>query len=258
MQQGVVLELASAVLGLLIGSWLNVVIYRLPLMLAAPEAQGRYNLAWPRSHCPACHHPLAWWHNVPLLSFILLRGHCRWCRAPISRRYPLVEGLTALCFAFLASQFDSPALLAASMCLSAWLIALAAIDIETGLLPDVLTLPLMWCGLLFNLWRGAGQLESAVLGAVAGYLLLWLLYWAFRLVTGKEGLGYGDFKLLAALGAWLGYAELPQVLLLSSLTGLLAGGILMFLRRMARHDPLPFGPYLALSGWVVWVWSARF
>lgn len=247
----------ATMLGLLVGSFLNVVIHRMPRMLAPPESGLSYNLARPRSHCPSCLHSLSWWQNLPLVSFCLQNGRCSACGVRISWRYPLVEALTALCYGFLAWRLEAPLALAGALWFSSVLIALAVIDFECGLLPDALTLSLLWSGLLFNLSGGPVSLAQAVLGAVCGYMALWLLYWCFRLLTGREGLGYGDFKLFAALGAWLGWTWLPQVLLLSSLTGLLAGGILMLSGRMAKGDPLPFGPFLALSGWVAWIFDAR-
>ncbi|BEV73346.1 A24 family peptidase [Paludibacterium sp. THUN1379] len=241
--------------GLLIGSFLNVLIHRLPRMVRG-EVSGVYNPVWPRSHCPACRHVLRARDLVPVLSWLCLRGRCAFCRAGISARYPLVELLTGSCFALLAWRAGDAYWLLGGLWLTACLIALLVIDAETGLLPDSLTLPLLWAGLLFNLNGARVPLSQAVLGAVAGYLVLWLLYWCFRLLTGREGLGYGDFKLLAALGAWLGWQALPPLLLLSSLTGLVAAGILMLLRRMSRRDALPFGPFLALAGWMYWLWGA--
>lgn len=250
-----VLGAALALLfGLLLGSFLNVVIHRLPRMQAL-ASQAPYNLAWPGSHCPRCLAQLRWWHNIPLVSFALLRGRCASCHQSISWRYPLVEATTGVGFAWLAWMLPTPGLLIGAMGLSAALMALALIDFETGLLPDRLTLSLLWSGLLFNLFVGVVPLSECVLGAVLGYGLLWLVYWGFRLISGRIGLGYGDLKLLAALGAWLGWTHLPQVLLISSLTGLLAGGILMLSGRLTRNDPIPFGPFLAGSGWGVWAWS---
>jgi len=247
------LDLLLALLsGLLLGSFLNVVIHRLPRMLEHGDAVG-FNLAWPQSHCPRCRCPLRWWHTLPLLGYMLLRGRCAHCNQPISWRYPLVEGAMALCCLLFTWQSLPPAILIGTIVLSAALLALSLIDLETGLLPDSLTLTLLWAGLLFNLQQSLTPLPHAVLGAVVGYLFPWLVYWVYRLLTGREGLGYGDMKLLAALGAWLGWMPLAQVLLLSSLTGLLAGGILMLYGRLARHDPMPFGPFLAASGWLVWV-----
>jgi leader peptidase (prepilin peptidase)/N-methyltransferase len=250
--------LGAACFGILIGSFLNVVIHRLPRMLEGNRPFEVYNLAWPRSHCPVCGQVLSWWQNIPLLSFAVQRGRCVACGAAISWRYPFIELLTGVCFGLVGWHIGPSWLLPCALGFSAVLIALAAIDCECGLLPDALTYPLLWSGLLFNLYSKMVSLDAAVIGVVCGYVFLWGLYWGFRLLTGKEGLGYGDFKLLAALGAWLGWSALPQVLLLSSLTGLLVGGILMVSGRMTRSDALPFGPFLAFSGWLVWILGARF
>ncbi|MDN0082168.1 A24 family peptidase [Crenobacter sp. SG2305] len=256
--------------GLLIGSFLNVVIHRLPIMLqrgweqdcarltgGSVQEGARYNLLMPPSHCPACLRLVKPWQNLPLISFVLLRGRCAACEMPISRRYPLVELATGLVFALMAWQLGPGSELAGAILLTAALIALAFIDADTQLLPDCLTLPLLWAGLLFNLVTGLVPLADAVLGAVFGYLALWLVYWAFRLATGKEGMGYGDFKLLAALGAWLGWQALPLVILLSSLVGALIGIALIMVHRAGRNQALPFGPYLAAAGWIAFLWGDR-
>jgi leader peptidase (prepilin peptidase)/N-methyltransferase len=254
--------------GLLVGSFLNVVIHRLPIMMKHGwqrecdaylgreiTSQERYNLVVPASHCPACKTEVKPWQNIPLLSYVLLRGRCQHCHAPISMRYPLVELLTSLLFALLAWHFGWSVQLAGYLALTAVLITLAFIDADTQLLPDDLTLPLLWGGLLFNLWTGTVALDDAVLGAVAGYLSLWLVYWLFRLLTGKEGMGYGDFKLLAAFGAWLGWSMLPLIILLSSLVGAIVGVVMILLARLGRGQPLPFGPYLAAAGWIALLWG---
>lgn len=254
--------------GLLVGSFLNVVIHRLPIMMERGwqrecdaylgrelAAQGRYNLVVPASHCPACKTEVKPWQNIPLLSYALLRGRCQHCHVPISMRYPLVELLTGLLFALLAWHFGWSVQLAGYLAMTAALIALAFIDADTQLLPDDLTLPLLWGGLLFNLWTGTVALDDAVLGAVAGYLSLWLVYWLFKLLTGKEGMGYGDFKLLAAFGAWLGWSMLPLIILLSSLVGAIVGVVMILLARLGRGQPLPFGPYLAAAGWIALLWG---
>ncbi len=265
-----------ALLGLALGSFLNVVIYRLPLMLerawheqcaelsgAAGErtlpaaAPQRFDLIVPRSACPACHAPIAARHNIPILSFLLLRGRCAHCGAPISLRYPLVEALTALLCAAVAWRFGFswPAL--AALALSCFLIALTFIDLDHQLLPDALTQPLLWLGLLACLFgpeRGAAipvDVRSGVLGAMAGYASLWGVYHLFRLLTGKEGMGYGDFKLCAALGAWLGWQMLLPILLLASVSGAVVGLIVLTLRGQSRSTPIPFGPFLAAAGWVM-------
>ncbi|KMK92079.1 prepilin peptidase [Aeromonas dhakensis] len=255
---------------LMIGSFLNVVIHRLPIMLERewqaeylsyfnPETQlqqeERYNLMVPRSACPHCGHAITAMENIPLLSWLWLKGRCRECLAPISARYPLVELLTALLSLVVAATFPPSWGLLAALLLTWVLVALTFIDLDKMLLPDQLTLPLLWGGLLFNLAGGFVPLADAVIGAMAGYLVLWSLYWAFKLLTGKEGMGYGDFKLLAALGAWLGWQALPIVLLLSSLVGAIIGISLILLRNHHQGKPIPFGPYLAIAGWIALLWG---
>lgn len=270
-----------AVLGLVIGSFLNVVILRLPRMLqrewtrdcqalleieaedaaqvsAQPSTQPsiqEMSLILPASHCPRCETPIAAWDNIPVLSFVLLRGRCRHCAKPIGWRYPLVEALTAIATVTVGVYTPWGLSLLAYLLLTWSLIALAGIDIDTQLLPDDITLPLLWAGLLFNLLSGAVALPDAVLGAAGGYLLLWSIYWLFKLATGKEGMGFGDFKLLAALGAWLGWQALPVIILLSSTVGAVLGALILTLRGQGRSQPLPFGPYLAAAGWVCLLWD---
>ncbi|MBA4706900.1 prepilin peptidase [Aquitalea aquatica] len=254
--------------GLLVGSFLNVVIHRLPKMMELgwqqecdaylgrePTAQPKYNLLVPASHCPVCRQEVRPWQNIPLLSYALLRGRCHGCSTAISLRYPAVELLTAVLFALLAWHYGWSVQLPAYLALTAVLVALTFIDADTQLLPDSLTLPLLWAGLLFNLLTGTVALSDAVLGAMAGYLSLWLVYWLFKLATGKEGMGYGDFKLLAAFGAWLGWSMLPLIILLSSLVGAVVGIVLILLARMGRGQALPFGPYLAAAGWIALLWG---
>lgn len=251
----------AAVVGLTVGSFLNVVIHRLPRMMEADwraqcaELEGRepsraepYNLWVPRSACPACGTPLRASHNIPLLSYLLLRGRCAQCRAPISARYPLVEALTAVLSAVVAARFGWSAAGLLALLLVWALIALTFIDIDTTLLPDSITLPLLWLGLAANLAEVFVPLREAVIGAMAGYLSLWAVYWLFRIATGREGMGYGDFKLLAALGAWLGWKMLLPIILLSSVVGALVGIALMVIARRGREMPIPFGPYLAAAG----------
>lgn len=259
----------AALFGLLIGSFLNVVIHRLPRMmqmewereardlLDQPEETqpARYDLWSPRSQCPQCDRPIRAYENIPVLSFLLLRGHCPGCGGRISWQYPAVELLTAALFALTILHFGAGAAGLAALGLTAVLIAAAGIDARTTLLPDQLTLPLLWLGLVANYFGLFTDLESAVLGAIGGYLSLWLVYHAFRLTTGKEGMGYGDFKLLAALGAWLGWQALPMVLLLASLVGAIVGITLILLRGRDRNIPIPFGPYLAAAGWLVLLWG---
>ncbi|WP_054284469.1 prepilin peptidase [Gulbenkiania mobilis] len=262
----------ALMLGLVIGSFLNVVIHRVPRMLEAhwrmecaaygmgdaPASGAAYSLWTPRSACPACGSAIRPWHNIPLAGFAVLRGRCAACRAPISWRYPMVEALTGGLFALLAYHYGAGIAFVGYAAFTAFLIALAFIDADTHLLPDNLTLPLLWLGLAFNLYTGRVPLEDAVLGAMLGYGLLWSVYWAFRLATGKEGMGYGDFKLLAALGAWLGWVQVPLIILLSSVVGAVFGVALILMARHGRGQPLPFGPYLAVAGWVALLWGAPF
>ena len=251
------------VLGLLVGSFLNVVIHRLPKMMEADwqaqcaELRGepvpaapRFDLWQPRSACPSCGHRITALENVPLLSWLWLRGRCSSCKTAISARYPLVEVLTALLSAAVAWKWGPSVHTAAALLLVWALVALAFIDLDTTLLPDSLTLPLVWAGLLINLGGHFASLPDAVAGAAAGYLVLWSVYWLFRLVTGKEGMGYGDFKLLAAIGAWLGWQLLPVTLLLSSVVGAVVGIAMIVWVKHDRRVPIPFGPYLAGGGLV--------
>ncbi len=251
----------AGIFGLLVGSFLNVVIHRLPRMMqresdnyVAQESgkplphTDRYNLMVPRSACPHCGHRITALENIPVFSYLFLRGKCIECKAPISIRYPLVELLTGALSAFLIWRFGSGLAGLATLVFAYLLIAMTCIDLDTQLLPDDLTLPLLWCGLLVNLNGAFVPLAEAVIGAVAGYLSLWSVYWLFKLTTGKEGMGYGDFKLLAALGAWLGWKMLPVIILLSSLVGALVGISLILFARHGRDTPIPFGPYLAAAG----------
>lgn len=269
------------VLGLLVGSFLNVVVYRLPVMLrreweaqcaelAGPEAPrgstpataaAPFNLVTPRSRCGACGHRIRAIENVPVLSWLFLRGRCSACGARISGRYPVVEAATALLSAAVALRYG-PGWDTAGLLVFTWaLVAMTGIDLDEKLLPDVITLPLLWLGLLAALLGPAGGgavapgLADAVIGAMAGYLSLWSFYHVFRLVTGKEGMGYGDFKLLAALGAWLGWQLLPLVVLLSTVVGALAGVAMMLFAGRDRHAQIPFGPYLAAAGWIAMMWG---
>jgi leader peptidase (prepilin peptidase)/N-methyltransferase len=286
--------------GLIVGSFLNVVIYRLPIMLerqwraecaelsaAAAEAavpspgtaaamqsdrvvsssataEPRFNLAVPRSVCPACRAPIKAIHNIPILSYLALRGRCASCHAHISLRYPAVELACGLATAGVALHFGFHFPAACAAVVTWFLLALAMIDLDTQLLPDSLTLPLLWGGILASLsgWMLPGaalpvDTRSAILGAAAGYLFLWSVYHVFRLVTGKEGMGYGDFKLLGALGAWLGWQMLLPIVLLSALVGALVGGALILSRRTQRGNPMPFGPFLAAAGWIAMMWGPQ-
>lgn len=261
--QPFILMLAAGFLGLIVGSFLNVLIHRLPKMMQAEwEAQcaelrnevisesPRYNLIVPRSACPHCHHRITASENIPVLSWLMLRGKCSACGTPISPRYPVVELLTA-CFSVAVVWKFGATWQALGGLVFVWaLIALAFIDFDTSLLPDSLTLPLLWLGLIFNLASSFTTLPEAVIGAIAGYLILWSIFWLFKLATGKEGMGYGDFKLLAAIGAWLGWELLPVTLLLSSVVGALVGIAMIVLVKHDRRIPIPFGPYLAGGGLV--------
>ncbi|MBI5329159.1 MAG: prepilin peptidase [Betaproteobacteria bacterium] len=255
--------------GLAIGSFLNVVIHRLPKMMeqewrdqcawlagaSADAARLHYNLAHPPSSCPACGHGIRWFENIPVLSWLALRGRCSGCRAPISPRYPLVEILTGALFGYAAWRWGASFQTVAACCLLACLVALACIDLDTMLLPDSMTLPLAWAGLLVNLFGIFTPLEDAVIGGVAGYLSLWLVFHLFRLLTGKEDMGFGDFKLLSALGAWLGWQMLLPIVLIASFAGALIGLMLIAMTRHGREKPIPFGPWLALGGVVSLFWG---
>ena len=260
--------LVAGLLGLLIGSFLNVVIHRIPKMMqresdnyVAHESgkelphTDRYNLMVPRSACPHCGHQITALENIPVISWLALRGKCRKCKAPISARYPAVELLTGLLSAALVWTFGSGAAGMATLLFAWLLIAMTFIDVDTQLLPDDLTFPLLWAGLLINLNGTFVPLHDAVIGAVAGYLVLWAVYWLFKLATGKEGMGYGDFKLLAALGAWLGWAMLPTIILLSSVVGAIVGISLIVFAKRGRDNPIPFGPYLAAAGLIALLWG---
>ena len=265
-----VFALVAGLFGLAIGSFLNVVIHRLPKIMErewrqqCAELQGqtvveepRYDLSVPRSACPACNHQLTALENIPLLSYVFLRGKCSACSTRISVRYPIVEALTGLAFAGAALAFGASAAALCAMAFLAALIALTYIDYDTQYLPDSITLPLLWAGLLINLSGTYVTLNNAVIGAVAGYLSLWSVYWLFKLATGKEGMGYGDFKLLAAIGAWLGWKMLPLVILGSSLVGAVVGIGLIVLAKHGRDKPIPFGPYLAVAGVIALFWGQR-
>jgi leader peptidase (prepilin peptidase)/N-methyltransferase len=271
------------VLGLVIGSFLNVIIYRLPIMLerqwrlqaaemlptdtggataAAPALLERFDLSSPRSSCPTCKAPIKAWQNIPVASWLILRGRCASCRSKISLRYPLVELMTGGFSAWVAWHFGFGTAAACALLVTWSLIALTGIDIDHQLLPDGITLPLMWAGLLAAVAIGpvAGSplpvsAPDALIGAAAGYLSLWLVFHTFRLITGKEGMGYGDFKLFAALGAWLGWKVLPLVILLSAATGAMIGILMIVLRGRDRSAPMPFGPYLAAAGWLAMMYG---
>ena len=268
-QDPLVFVTTCTLLGLFVGSFLNVVIHRLPVMMehewqaeaASLRGEGiiaspqRFNLATPRSRCPHCGHLIGALENIPVVSYILLRGRCRHCGASISPRYPLIEVLCAVLSGFTAFHFGY-GLAAIGALVFVWsMIALCFIDLDTQLLPDSITLPLLWLGLLLNLGNTYTDITGAVVGAAAGYLTLWSVYWLFKLATGKEGMGYGDFKLLAAIGAWLGWQILPLTILLSSLVGAVVGIALIVFRRHGREIPIPFGPYLAAAGLLALYWG---
>lgn len=272
LQDNVVLLLVVAgLLGLMVGSFLNVVVYRLPVImqrdwqaqarevLELPQAdeQATFNLLWPPSRCPHCSAPIRAWQNIPVLSWLLLRGRCRSCQGGISARYPLVELAAGLLSMLVAWQFGCSAQGAAMLVLTWGLLALSLIDADHQLLPDVLVLPLLWLGLLLNSFGLFASLQDAVYGAAFGYLSLWLVFWLFKLVTGKEGMGYGDFKLLAMLGAWGGWQVLPLTILLSSVVGAVLGIVILRLQRQGMAQPLPFGPYLAIAGWIALLWGEQ-
>jgi leader peptidase (prepilin peptidase)/N-methyltransferase len=251
----------AAIFGLVIGSFLNVVIHRLPRMMQresdnyVAHESGKplphtdsYNLVAPRSACPHCGHKITALENIPVISYLFLRGKCIECKAAISIRYPIVELLTGVLSALLIWHFGSGPAGLTALVFAYLLIAMTFIDADTQLLPDDLTLPLLWCGLLVNLNGTFVPLGEAVIGAVAGYLSLWSVYWLFKLATGKEGMGYGDFKLLAALGAWLGWKMLPAIILLSSVVGAIVGISMIVFAKHGRDKPIPFGPYLAVAG----------
>lgn len=266
------LAFALILIGLIVGSFLNVVIHRLPIMMERqwqeqseailhperePEPQPAYNLVVPASTCPSCQHKIRAWENIPVISYLFLRGKCSACRTSISLRYPAIEILSAVMTVVIGLAYGLT-LHTLVFCLFGWsLLTLTMIDYDTQLLPDNITLPLLWAGLIVNSFGLMVTLEQALWGAIAGYLSLWSVYWIFKLVTGKEGMGYGDFKLLAALGAWLGWMKLPLIILLSSLVGTIVALILIVMKRQERSNPIPFGPYLAIAGFIALVWGDK-
>jgi leader peptidase (prepilin peptidase)/N-methyltransferase len=261
--------LAAGLFGLLIGSFLNVVIYRVPKMMQRESDNyvanemgkelphtDRFNLMVPRSSCPHCGHQITALENIPVISWLALRGKCSACKAPISARYPAIELATGALSALLVWTFGSGWMGLATLLFAYLLLAMTFIDFDTQLLPDDLTYPLLWAGLLVNLNGTFVPLRDAVIGAALGYLALWSIYWLFKLATGKEGMGYGDFKLLAALGAWLGWTALPTIILLSSVVGAIVGISLIVFARHGRGNPIPFGPYLAAAGMIAMLYGA--
>lgn len=266
----VTLLVTCTLLGLVIGSFLNVVIHRLPIMMerdwqaqcaefsgATPPSFEPLSLVKPRSRCPHCGRQVRALENIPILSYLLLKGRCKGCGHAISLRYPLVEALTGLGFGYAAWHFGPGIATWGATLFVAAMISLTFIDFDTQLLPDDITLPLIWAGLLANLAGTYTSLPNAVVGAMAGYLSLWSVYWLFKLVTGKEGMGYGDFKLLAAIGAWLGWQMLPAVILLSACVGTVVGLSLIVFARHGRNVPIPFGPYLATAGLIALFWGKQ-
>ena len=260
----------ALVFGLLVGSFLNVVVYRLPIMLERDwQSQAKqileleeaepaepFNLITPNSRCPGCNRPIRPWENIPVVSYLALRGKCAGCKKPISIRYPLVEALTGTLALIVVAHYGLTPTGIALVLLTFGLVALSLIDYDTKLLPDDITLPLLWLGLIVNYYDIVTTFSSAFWGAILGYMSLWVVYQAFKLVTGKEGMGFGDFKLLAVLGAWMGWEVLPLTIILSSLTGAIIGGTLIALGR-DRTNPIPFGPYLAIAGWIALMWGTE-
>jgi len=253
----------ASLAGIIIGSFLNVVIHRLPKMMEQAwkneleELQDKaisapaYNLLTPKSSCPACNHTIRFYENIPIISYALLKGKCSHCHRPVSLRYPAIELLSGLLTGYIAWQFGWSIHTFAACIFALSMLTLTCIDLETQLLPDNITLPLIWLGLIFNLHQEFTTIESAVMGAILGYLVLWSLYWIFKLITHKEGMGYGDFKMLAAIGSWLGLEALPLVIIISSFTASIVGLTLILLKKQNRASAIPFGPYLALGGMIV-------
>lgn len=261
----------ALLLGLIVGSFINVLVWRLPKMLErewraqahevlglpAEPVAAPYNLMHPNSCCPRCNHPIRPWENIPLLSYVLLKGRCSSCHQSIGARYPITELACGLISAVVAWHFGFGWAAGAVLLLSWGLLAMSLIDADHQLLPDVLVLPLLWLGLILNSFGVFVSLHDALWGAVAGYMSLWSVFWVFKLITGKDGMGHGDFKLLAMLGAWGGWQILPMTLLLSSLVGVMGGLILLRLRKAHASTPMPFGPYLAIAGWIALLWGGQ-
>ncbi|MGH8550598.1 MAG: prepilin peptidase [Methylococcales bacterium] len=268
------LTIAAGLLGLMFGSFLNVVVYRLPIMMErawhgdsveylklaieAASDQEIFNLIHPPSRCPQCASPIRPWHNIPILSYLILGGRCANCKTPISFRYPVVEALTAVLSALVVWHFGLGFHAGMALALTWALICLSLIDIDHQLLPDSITLPLLWLGLALSLRNVFTDSHSAIIGAISGYLSLWLVYKIFKFLTGKEGMGFGDFKLLAMLGAWMGWQFLPVIILFSSLVGASVGTIMILSGKHNRSAPIPFGPYLSAAGWIVLLWGEIF
>lgn len=263
--------LTVALFGLSVGSFLNVVIYRLPIMLKNEwrsdcknfleleddKPAEIFNLSKPDSRCPVCGHKIKIWENIPVLSYIFLGGKCSSCKTHISAQYPIIESVTGILSILIALKFGVSIETFFGLIFTWSLLALTMIDAKTQLLPDNITLPLLWFGILINTSNIFTDLQSSVFGAMAGYLILWSIYQLFKLITGKEGMGYGDFKLLAALGAWMGWAMLPQIILLSSLVGAIVGISLIIFKKQDKGSAIPFGPYLATAGWIAFIWGSE-
>jgi len=274
-----ILTIFCLIFGLLVGSFLNVVIYRYPIMLfreweqmakeilsergfiiKAPETAfdkqpKKFNMAVPRSACPKCDHKISGLENVPIISYLFLRGKCKGCQTSISLRYPFIELLTGLCFAIMAQNFLFGWPLAIALIVTAYFIAMSFIDIDHQILPDTMTLPLVWLGLFvayFNLYIPLGD---SLIGTLVGYLSLWCVYWLFKIITGKEGMGYGDFKLLAVIGAFMGWQNVLLTIVLSAGVGAILGGLLLLIQGKCKETKIPFGPYLAVAGWISWIWG---
>ena len=269
------LAVIALMLGLIIGSFLNVVIYRLPIMMEAewteqcselleienPKKNSSnhdvFNLAVPNSHCPKCNHEISALENIPVISWLAQKGKCRHCQTSISARYPIIESVTAAMSVLVTVEYGFTWLTLAILVLSWGLIVLTMIDVDHQLLPDDITLPLLWLGLLINSFGLICSLQDAVWGAIGGYGILWGIYWLFKLLTGKEGMGFGDFKLLAALGAWLGWQALPMIILLSSFVGAVVGISMIVIKGKDKNIPIPFGPYLASAGFITLIWGTE-
>ncbi len=273
------LTLICGIFGLLLGSFLNVVIFRYPVMLfrewesmakeilkdrgfkITPPKEPldkhpkRFNLVVPRSSCTNCDHQITSLENIPVISYLWLKGRCRGCGNSISMRYPFIEIITALAFALVTYHFGFGWQLSIALLLTAYFIAMSMIDIDHQILPDLMTLPLVWLGLICGYFSIFIPLQDALIGAIAGYLILWSIYWIFKLLTGKEGMGYGDFKLLAAIGSFVGWQQLPLVIILSAGVGAIIGGGLLFLQKKGKETKIPFGPYLAIAGWIALLWG---
>lgn len=261
--------IAAAIIGLNVGSFLNVVIHRLPIIMergwrrdcaellevSTNITKERFNLILPASRCPSCSHAITMLENIPIISYVLLRGRCSACHQKISSRYPIIEFVSMLLAAVTAWKFGYGWPLLGALLLTWSLLAASVIDIDHQLLPDNIVLPLLWLGIVFNLFGTYVELETSIIGAMIGYLSLWSVFWVFKLLTGKEGMGYGDFKLLAALGAWLGWEALPGIIFLSSLVGAIVGISLVVLKIQNRDKPMPFGPFLATAGWLHLMWG---